>query len=227
MNQSERENLLSLNKTDEDNFQKFNAELRSKYTNDDFMERAKCRIQNAKFIFTNIENLSLTNILKYRVAPLKYDICIILDASTAQEYMMTQILELNIPKLVLVGDSDCRTPGARKEKGNDSLMHRLLRNRSQNVFSLDAQWRMHPEIFEFTKQYCYPSLQMVLKRSSCSFGLASYLIFDLSLECNSNQNSTLELLHLDFMKRIVKYIMPLLNIYHYRCCIFTSEPLKR
>ncbi|XP_055708241.1 probable helicase senataxin isoform X2 [Phlebotomus papatasi] len=113
-------------------------------------------LENANVICTTLS--SCNNLTKYGLDA--FDVCIVDEATQANEPCTLTPLQFGVSSLVLVGDP-LQLPATvlsmeAKEHGlSQSLFKRLSKTNTTPVQYLNEQYRMHPEICKFPNEYFY------------------------------------------------------------------------
>lgn len=147
---------------------------------------------------------------------LRFDVCIIDEATQCTEIASFTPLQFDVRKLVLVGDvkqlpplvfgKECAEAGLK-----NSLFSRIagsfIGTNLEGVKMLTTQYRMHPEILKWPNEYFYEGkLKSHEKATKCdTFPFKPYTVF--SLECQQNQT---QMEHEIYNNEEIQFVLKLL-----------------
>nr|XP_029730347.1 uncharacterized ATP-dependent helicase C29A10.10c-like [Aedes albopictus] len=148
---------------------------------------------------------------------LRFDICIIDEATQCTEIASFTPLQFDVKKLILVGDVKQLPPLVFGKECAEAGLKNSLFSRIQNSFigtnlegvkMLTVQYRMHPEILKWPNEYFYDGkLTSDPKATKCDgFPFKPYTIF--SLECQQNQT---QMEHQIYNNEEIQFVLKLLT----------------
>lgn len=156
-------------------------------------------------------------------ANLKFDVCIIEEASQCIEPLSLTPLHFNLNALILVGDSQqlpavVQSNISRQNGLEKSLFTRLMESfencqENANIYSLRKQYRMDPEICSWSNKYFYNNQLITVPKPDRLFQLNPYCVF--SLDCLQSNADMINYHNMDeaqfivsLLKLLVKYANP-------------------
>ncbi|XP_055527245.1 uncharacterized protein LOC129719854 isoform X2 [Wyeomyia smithii] len=130
---------------------------------------------------------------------LKFDVCIIDEATQCTEIASFTPLQYNVRKLILVGDPKQLPPLVFGKEAADAGLKNSLFSRIENSFigtdlegvkMLTTQYRMHPEILKWPNEYFYEGkLSSDMQSTKCDeFPFRPYTVFSLEYQQNQTQS---------------------------------------
>ncbi|XP_053684099.1 uncharacterized protein LOC128734108 isoform X2 [Sabethes cyaneus] len=148
---------------------------------------------------------------------LRFDVCIIDEATQCTEIASFSPLQYNIRKLILVGDPKQLPPLVFGKEAAEAGLKNSLFSRIQNSFIgtqfegvkvLTKQYRMHPEILKWPNEFFYEGkLTSDLQSTKCDeFPFKPYTVFSLEYQQNQTQSE-----HQIYNDEEIKFVLKLLS----------------
>ncbi|XP_065075593.1 uncharacterized protein Setx isoform X2 [Ochlerotatus camptorhynchus] len=162
------------------------------------------------------------------IQSLKFDVCIIDEATQCTEIASFTPLQFDVKKLILVGDVKQLPPLVFGKECAEAGLKNSLFSRIQNSFigtslegvkMLTTQYRMHPEILKWPNEFFYDGkLTSDPRATKCDgFPFKPYTVF--SLECQQNQT---QMEHQIYNNEEIHFVLKLLTEIMQYCDRHTS-----